>query len=502
MGASQYRYALAGSYNTRVSATNVLSSSSGIVGVGIVGIMIVGLAGTTTTKDQRFVNVFSEKVLNPYTGKITIYTVKRPGFAPSMTVSAGQIGTAILIWTGSASKIISAFGTINSTLYNSTTSLGAITGKSTGITETFVGANVATIVSSSSDSTAWYYDVPTAIATKITDVDFPGNAGETIVGTFAHMDGYAFIMDAKGRIWNSDLNSVTSWTAASFVSANSYPDAGVAVVRSGNKLLAMGTESVQFYYVNPNGTGVLSPLSRIETMTLKVGCVSADAITQLDNAIYWAGSSAQSGFSVYQYENSVKRISTPEIEAILIIAGAGSTSLSSLKFYGRSFVIVTAGSITFVYCVEEQAWHEWNSTAPLWYKCAGISSGSAQVSYSVSNLSTSGKVYTLNPTSYVFQDDGTAYTALIQTSQFGEGNRKTRWDYVQLTCDTQPTTSLLSVSVSDDDYATFKTLGTVDLAKPLPRVNRCGAAYRRAWSFSHSANTAMRVEAMTGTRSS
>jgi hypothetical protein len=260
----------------------------------------------------------------------------------------------------------------------------------------------------------------------------------------------------------------------------------------------MGAESVQFYYTNPNGTGALSPLSRIETMTLKVGCVSADAITQLDNAVYWVGSSAQSGFSVYQYESAVRRISTPEIEAILIIAGAGSTSLSSIKLYGRSFVIVTAGSVTFVYCVEEQAWHEWSSTAPLWYKCAGISSGSSQLSYSVSNASTSGKVYTINPTSYVFQDDGTAYTATVQTSQFGEGNKKTRWDYIQLICDTQSSSSPLAISVSDDDYGTFKTLGTVDLSQPLPRLNRCGASYRRAWSFSHSANTPMRLEAMMG----
>src|SRR5258708_30566852 len=99
-------------------------------------------------------------------------------------------------------------------------------------------------------------------------------------------------------------------------------------------------------------------------MTQKVGCVSADAITQLDNAVYWVGSSAQSGYSVYQYDATVKRISTPEIEAILIIAGAGSTSLSSLKFYGRSFVIVTAGSVTFVYRLQGQAWPECRSTVP------------------------------------------------------------------------------------------------------------------------------------------
>src|SRR3990167_6751356 len=112
----QYRFPLAGSYNTRIASTNVTTTESGIVGIGVVGIMIVGLTGTTTTKDQRFVNCFTERVVNGYTGKTTLYLVKRPGFASVLTPQSGSIGNALLIWTGNAQKIMSAFGATNSSI--------------------------------------------------------------------------------------------------------------------------------------------------------------------------------------------------------------------------------------------------------------------------------------------------------------------------------------------------------------------------------------------------
>lgn len=490
-----FKIPLAGSYNTRVAATNVLSSSSGVVGVGIIGLMIVGLTGTTTTKDQRFVNCFTERVSNPFIGKTTVYLVKRPGFASSSTPEAGSIGNAILVWTGSSGKVMSCFGATNSTLYDGTTGKGAITGKARGLTETFVGASVATVAISSSDSTGWYYDVATGAATKITDADFPGNASLTTVGNFAHMAGFSFIMDTKAQIWNSDVNSLTAWTASAFITASSYPDVGIGVVRKGDKIMAFGTESVQFFY---NAGLAPAPLLPIEPMTIRVGAISADAITEIGDTVFWAGSSPQGGVGIYQYGTGAQRISTPEIDSILLLSGAGNISLSAAKFYGRSFVIVQAGSVTFVYCIEEKAWHEWASTTPLWYKCAGVSTGSSQVTYAISKNSTSGKVFTINPASLTFQDNGAAFSAIWQTSLLGEGNKRTFWDEVEIIGDRQTSASAMTISYSDDDYQTYTTLGTVDLSDARPRLTRCGSAYRRAWVGTHSANTPMRIEALAG----
>lgn len=497
----KYRIPLAGSYNTRVTETNALSSASGIVGLGIVGVMVVGASIQSTDKDQRYINCFSKSVNNPFTGTKTLYCVKRPGFAALNTPASGSIGTAILVWTGqgSGTKVMTAFGGTNSTLYDGTTSKGAITGKATQIAETFV-STTPTIIIPSTDSTAWYYDdaVTVAVATKITDADFPGNAGKTLAGGFATMDGYNFIMDTTGNIWNSNLNSVTAWTAVDFINANSYPDRGIGCIRLRDTIMAFGTESTQFFYNAGNPTG--SPLARIEARTLRLGAVSWDAVTTIEDTVFWCGSSPQGGMHVSAYGGAGhKKISTPEIESILILAGASNITMTSLELYGSSFVVVNASNVTLCYSLEENAWSEWTTSAGRpWYKCAGVSSGSTQVIYSVSNVLTTGKVYTINPSALVYQDDGNTFTARIQLSKLGDNDNMTFWEELNVVGDQNTASSTLTVSYSDDDYQTWNTLGTVDLASDFRRLSQCGAAYRRAWALVHSDNAPMRLEAISG----
>ena len=500
---SDYRFPLAGSYNTRVAAVNVLTTESGIVGIGVVGIMIVGKTGTTTTKDQRFVNCFTERVVNGYTGKTTLYLVKRPGFASSITPQAGSMGNALLVWTGNGQKVMSAFGATNSSIYDSTTQLvtnaadtTAITGLAKAIVETEL-SGTATLYIPSSDSTAWFYQNAGTV-TKIVDADFPGNAGFVLAGSGAPMDGYMFQMTTDGKIWNSDLNSISAWTATSFVTANSYPDKGIGCVRKGDKIMAFGTETCQFYYNAGLATG--SPLARVEPMTIKIGCVNADAICQVGDTVYWAGSPPEGGISIHSYGSGYARVSTPEIDSIVLLAGASNITLASGSWYGRHFIVVSAGANTFAYCVEEKEWFEMSSTVNLWYKSSGVSAGSPQVNYWISNTSTSGKVFVINPASLQYQDNGIAFTATIQTSLIGEGNKRTFWDELEVIGDQQDSSSPLTVSVNDNDYdaSSTKTIGTVDLADARPRLVRCGAAYRRSWILTHSANTPMRIEAIAG----
>lgn len=489
-----FRVPLVGAYNTRVSAVNASDSTSGYVGVGIVGLMIVGKTTQSTDKDARFINCFTETDTDPTTGKKRIYVVKRPGFGTANTPAAGEKGYAILVWTGQGTgqKVISGFGATNSTIYDSTTSLGAITGRCTGITETVVGSNTPTLTVSSTDSTAWYYDVGTGIMTKIADGDFPGNAGKTIVGTFAHLDGYACILTQDGQLWASDLNSVTAWTANSFDSANSYPDQGVGCLRFKNFIMAFGTESVQFFY---NAGLTPFPFAKAVAMTLKVGAVSADAIAEISDTKFWCGSTPQGGISIFKYDGSIERVSTPEVDAILILAGASNISLTTIRFYGRSFVLVRANTTTFAYCIEEKMWHEWNSETPLWYKCVGLSIGSTMVNYAVSNIATGGKVYSMNHATLVFTDDSVAYTARIQTAKEDHGtNAKKFYGYLDIVGDVEESSSPLTVSVTDDDYQNYVVVGTVDLSAQHRRLTRLGAARRRAWVFTHSAATPMRLE--------
>ena len=493
--ARPFRIPLAGPYNTRISAVNAADSTSGYWGVGIWGLFIWGQTTQASDKDARYVNCFPHTVSDPITGKKRIFTVKRPGFGTQSTPASGEQGYAILVWTGNSNAIISGFGATNSTIYNGTTSLGAITGRVTGITETDINGT-ATLAITSTDNTGWYVSGGGAV-TEITDADWPGDT-ETITGTFAHLDGFAFIMTTRGRLWASDVNSITAWTANNFGAVNTYPDQGVAAIRRGTYVMAFGTESLEFWY---NAGLSPFPLARAAAMTVKVGAVSADAIARIADTIFWAGSTPEGGLSVFQYDGNLSRISTPEIDSALLLAGASNISLTTIRFYGLSFVPVRAGPLTYVYCVEEKMWHEWSSTTPLWHKCAAQSAGGTMVNYAVSRTSTSGRVFLMNQASLVFTDNAAAYTARIQLPIMDLGTRKMKfWHDLELVGDEETSASAITLSYSDTDFQDYTTVSpNGDLSDSRVRWTRLGSSRRRGWVLTHAANTPMRLEALEGT---
>lgn len=492
MGSRQFRIPLGDGYATRIGAVNILPSSSGYVGAGVVGLMVVGLTSPSANRDAKLINCYSQRV-----GSRKV-VIKRPGFETLNTPAINNIGTAIMVWTGQGTgqKVITAFGATTSTIYDGATSLGAITGRATTITETVVGANVPTIAVSSDNNTAWYYDTTVGVMTRIVDVDFPGNATKVLAGGFAHLDGFAFIMDTTGVLWASDLNSLTSWTATSFDSANAFPDKGVGCYRYKNYILAFGTESLQVFH---NAGLTPFPLAKIPSMTVRIGAISADAITQFTDTVFWCGSTPQGGISIFKYDGGVAQISTPDIDALLILVGTANISLTTIRFYGRTFVLVRCGPSTLAYCIEENGWFEWRGNSTLWYKCAAITTGGNMVNYAISNSNTSGKVYLMNHASLKFTDDGMGYSAIIQQPlmDMGTSARKFFTD-AELICDREIVSSPISLSYSDDDYNTFTTWGTLDLADERPRATRLGSARRRAWVLVHDAPTPMRIEALEG----
>lgn len=548
-----------GRYNTRISKSNAPSTTTAVVGFAVVGVMIVGQQTSPVDKDERWINAFLTKE------GAEEYAVKRPGAAANSTPASGNVGTAIAIWTGNSSTIISAFGATNSTIYSGTTSLGAITGKAQFISETFTGSTYPTILIQSSDNTAWYTTAAavststsftgdthtnnvidniasttallvgqlitgagiaantriasitsaTAITTtivttataagvaitrtvlaKIIDADFPSNAGYTITGPFTTIDGFNCIMTTDGKVWSSDLNTASGWTANSFDSANDYPDVGVALARWKDKQLAFGSESIQFFY---NAGLTPFPLASVGgSSTIKLGACSANAITSISDYVFWCGGTDKGGLTIYQYDGSVTRVSTPEQDFQLVLSGTASISLTAMRFYGKSFVFVNAAQTTYVYCLEDKRWHEWVGEMNYWYRCVGLSVGNQILTYSISNESTSGKVYVYNPETLTFQDDGASFTASIQSmNDDSKTNYRKFYEEFRLDADIEPLESIMELSVSDDDFQSFETIDTIDLSAPQ-KITRLGSSNpdnwnRRAWKLTNSSNAAFRI---------
>jgi hypothetical protein len=469
-----------------------LTTASGVVGIGVVGSMIVGNI-IAAGGDQRFINVIFDSIKNPVTGNKTTYVSKRPGFASHITPASGQFGSALRAWARNSDKLISAFGSLNSTIYDGTTSLGAITGVAKFIDELEVGST-STLGISSTDNTLWYLQ-PAGVPILVADADFPGNAGLTITGRCISMNGYNFIMTTDGKIYNSDLNSITSWQSTSFLSAQMYPDAGIGLARYKNQIVALGKETLEFFHITDNSTG--SPLAPTDQGFIRLGCASQYGYTVMEDTFAWCSATDRGGVSVYMLDGfQAKKVSNPQIDSQLAIAGPNTLRINCLKVFGKTLIIVHANSICFVYDVEDEIWCEWSSTTSLWYDIT-CTIGSDWRVYSISNVNTSGKIFIINPTQITYQDNSLSYSMLIQTSKVDFGTTKRKFYHRLTVVGDRPTTSAVSViSWSDDDYRSFFSGYALVLTDNRAHLTRMGSAFRRSWVFFDNNNMAVRLEAL------
>jgi hypothetical protein len=488
------RLPLTGTYNTR-PVTGALTGALAIADIAIADVAICDNINQGSSKDFRALNCHQITVTDKVAQSKRLYLVKRPGFAANTTPRAGHIGNAIHVWTGqgTGTKVMSAFGNTNFKLFDGTTDKGDGTGKATFITETSVSGTPTIRITSDDNSAWWWQDGGTL--TKITDAQFPSNDSRTITGPISALDGYDFVMDITGRIYNSDLNSVSAYTGDSYVTANSIPDVGVAAIRHRNTIIGFCKEHFDVFRNAGNPTG--SPLGRVEELSQLIGLVNQHAVDTVRDTVYFVGSTKGANIALYSYNGGqIQKHSTPEVEMALAIAGPSNISITKLGFYGRHYVVVSASSSTYAYCIEEDNWGEWTG-AQFWYKADGVVSGSATVNYAISNDSTGGKVFVLNPANLTYQDDGTTFAARIQTAKWDDGNNQRKFmSELSVVADMEDSESLLQISWSDNDYMSSTTARTVDLSDERPKLTRCGSFRRRSFLLAHISNTPMRIEAL------
>ena len=562
------RIPLVGIMNTREfdsSGSALTGPTSGTVGIGIVGAMIVGNQ-TLLSKDQRFINCIPTKLKNELNDKETFYLIKRPGFELEDTISAGKKGMYLLYWgiKSTGGSPVTAWGITNSEIFDSTTSLGSITGECSYLMEFTLGTASAVLIQST-DNTLWYHvegivtsfvgntntsttvnnigsttglyvgqsitgaDIPagtriativgatsititqaatgttagvtftTASLSKVTDVDYPGNMtpAKTVKPGAVFLNGFIYVMDKDGVIYNSDLNSIVNWTANGSIQSNSYPDKGVTLIRYRNLVTAFGTTSVEFFSDagNPSGT----PLINNTSSTIKIGLANPYGVTSIDDNLVWVSASSKGGSSVYILEDfTPKIISTPIIDQQIAMVGADSARMNAVKFFGRTFVFLILTNNTYVYCIEDKMWHEWDSDYNYWDFLAVASAGINHI-YGISTDAgaASGILWKINVSSVIYVDNGTEYTMSIQTSKVDlNNNYRKRLSKLTIVGDRHVLSSPVDISWSDDDYQTFTTPRGVDLVDLVSSINNCGIFRRRAFKLTNVSSTGLRLEAI------
>lgn len=194
--------------------------------------------------------------------------------------------------------------------------------------------------------------------------------GLTVPGV-VFLDGYFFVMDANGVIWNCDLEADPGdpnvlggiWDATSFIKANKSSGAGVVLARSVNYIVALKEFSTEVFY-DAGNPAPGSPLSPVDNAFSLVGCASAASVAQVEGSLAFISQSRSKGRSVHLMTGAQQqRVSTPDIERILDADDLTTVYAFGCKLEGHVlyFLTLTTTNITLVYDVTTQSWMQWSS---------------------------------------------------------------------------------------------------------------------------------------------
>lgn len=473
-------------------------------------------------KDQRFENCYPEVTKNPISGRTTVCLYKRLGtehVAASAEASYTGVGYSF-VWTGFSSGSIGVVPFMNSTtLKLRRTSNGTVLGTSiAGITDSSPRIRISeTVISDTANlvilagkvsnvyNYAWYFPEGGAF-TEITSTNFPANQTPQllVVGDAAHMDGYMFVMTQNGQIHNSDINSLANWSAGSYITCGDYPDLGSGVARYQNYLVGFGHKSMEFFVNAGNPSG--SPLRRIG-VTKRIGIIPAGLTRRYINVgddLFLIGVEPDAGtFGVFKLNGTDKpvKVSNAAVDKILYanatVSFGGTFTMHGMTHFFLGNISAEGGALAPhpAYCLNTGIWWWLRPSAGQtnWVASIGDSSNSFFTTDTVAGKG----YYKTTQTSPVFQDDGTAYSAVIQTEPIDFGSNKRKFfSQADLIGDVQTTAGNTVLSWSDDDYVTFSSGRNIDMSVAPARAFRLESGRRRAFKITDSVNRPLRLEAI------
>lgn len=232
-----------------------------------------------------------------------------------------------------------------------------------GLPFDFVKANTASgaagfVMKSTRD--AYVFDG--GVLTKIVDADYPD---PTVPGV-EYLDGYFFVMDADGIIYNSDLEDPTSWNALNYITAESESDSGVAISKHQNYIVALKDYTTELFYDAANATG--SPLSPYGNTAIQVGCAHGRSVAKIDGGIIFISRSKSEGRSVHYFAPeslSPVEVANADVQRILGAATLTNVYAYGLRIDGHPLYILTLKdeNLTLVYDLATKIWSQWTYRA-------------------------------------------------------------------------------------------------------------------------------------------
>lgn len=450
-------------------------------------------AGNVLNKDEDFVNTLFEIVKDKQASDNRNFIIKRSGSTPLISSVAsseirGQIfwedqgkflycvGTSVYIYTVSTGVTVTL-----SSVFTSTTG-------DVGFTEYLYDTNAVVMVVS--DGTKLVTIDASNTVVPCTDPDMPAHLPYPIF-----LDGYILVVKVgTADIYNSNLNDPLAWTPGDFISAEMSPDLLKRLCKVNNYVVALGTESAEYFYDAANATG--SPLSRNDS-PIKINTYLG-GLSQYGNDVFYIGKNMGGQPSLFQLKDfKIDEISSPSIIRYLALVTEDSSTwrTSVITMQGHALVLIAAGTRSYVYDLDEK----------LWSRFAYQGTEIMNIKY-VTKVTTSTSNYLVfcfkgsNSTVYKFddtlmQDNGINYTCQIITEQanFGSLNRKTMARFA-LYADRTPADSNILVYWTDNDFQSYQGPKSINMNQDLQSTYILGSFRQRAFKLTYTGPYILRLQ--------
>lgn len=328
--------------------------------------------------------------------------------------------------------------------------------------------------------------------TTMADADAP-----TEVSHVAELDGYILANDVgSGTIMFSDLNSLTSWQALSFFTAESRPDPVLAMAEAFREIIAIGSESVEFF-VNDGQT----PFSRIPGSAQPFGISAPYSLALAGNTWMWLDHNRR--FASMQ-GRQVVNLSTPYDRVIQRYLSVDDAIGYSVSIDGMTLYVLTfpTAQETLVFNYTSQQWHRWG----YWVSSSGVHQRFRGYSYCYARMwnlhligdHSNGIIYAASRN--VFQDNGSHIRSLLRTGHISHGLHVDKLsDCIRLHCKRGHGTAtvenpqiMLRRRVNNRQQwgnERWKSLGQVGQHSPFIDWKRNGVYKTQQLEFTHSDNT-------------
>jgi hypothetical protein len=326
----------------------------------------------------------------------------------------------------------------------------------------------------------------------------------TITGPFVagleYLDGYLFVMNQQGVIYQSEpvgSGGPTVWNALNYIVNNSDPDIGVALTKVLNYIIGFGSYHMDVYYDAGNPSG--SVLNKYQASKSNVGCASGKSVAKAPNTCLWIGQTQAEGRGVYILDGtSPQKVSSRYIDIILNGDTLVDVHSYCMNYSGHTLYVLSlpGSNRTLVYDLEEKVWTQWTSTVggvDGWFKLAYFNGNVEYGPNLYFQHDTTGQVYIMRPN--IYKDDTNTINFKVTTPLIDFGNTKRKF-YRRAEIIGDKVAATLSISHTDDDYATFSTPRIVDLSYGRSVLYQLGFGRRRAWRIQSTDNQPIRLNAL------